>query len=159
MWPLRAPSDLTANDASGQLEDRPSWLIKKLCGTKNFSGWRTDERYLNGNSNKSEVCNPPFSMLLWAKCMYDSSHMYKWASTALKTHLSFTIIPDRGRDNAVGTAIRYRLDGPGIKLRRRRDFSYPPRPALGTTQPPMQWYRDFAGRKAAETWCWPPNHI
>ena len=33
----------------------------------------------------------------------------------------------------------YGLDGPGIESRRRRDFSQPFRPALGPTQPPIQW--------------------
>jgi hypothetical protein len=37
-----------------------------------------------------------------------------------------------GRDRVVGTATRYRLDGPEIESRWRRDF-----PALGPTQPPI----------------------
>jgi hypothetical protein len=35
--------------------------------------------------------------------------------------------------------IDYGLDGPGIEYRRRRDFSHTSRPALRTTQPPVQW--------------------
>jgi hypothetical protein len=35
--------------------------------------------------------------------------------------------------------IRYELDGPGIEFRWGRDFQYPSRPALGPTQPPVQW--------------------
>jgi hypothetical protein len=38
------------------------------------------------------------------------------------------------RDKVVGTATRYRLDGPEIESRWRRDF-----PALGPTQPPILW--------------------
>ena len=37
------------------------------------------------------------------------------------------------RDNSVGTVTRYRVDGPGIKSRWRRDF-----PTLRFTQPPVQ---------------------
>ena len=37
----------------------------------------------------------------------------------------------RGRDNSVGIATRYRLDGPGIDSRWGRDFSHPSRPAPG----------------------------
>jgi hypothetical protein len=33
----------------------------------------------------------------------------------------------------------YRLDGPGIESRWRRDFSHTSWPALGPTQPPVQW--------------------
>jgi hypothetical protein len=33
----------------------------------------------------------------------------------------------------------YGLDGPGIKSQWGRDFSHTSRPALGPTQPPVQW--------------------
>ena len=39
-----------------------------------------------------------------------------------------------GRDNSVGIAIRYELDGPWIELRWRRDFRH-----LRPTQPAVQW--------------------
>jgi hypothetical protein len=44
-----------------------------------------------------------------------------------------------GPDTVVGIAIRYELDGKGIESRWGRDFQYPSRPALGPTQPPVQW--------------------
>jgi hypothetical protein len=44
-----------------------------------------------------------------------------------------------GRDSSVGIATRYGLDGPGIESRWRRDFQRPSSPALGPTQPPVQW--------------------
>ena len=40
-----------------------------------------------------------------------------------------------GRDSSVGIATRYGLDGPGIESR----WGRPSRPALGPTQPPIQW--------------------
>ena len=44
-----------------------------------------------------------------------------------------------GQDSSVGKATRYRLNGPGIESRWGRDFPHPSRPALGPTQPPIQW--------------------
>ena len=43
------------------------------------------------------------------------------------------------RGSSVGIATRYGLDGPGIESRWGRDFPHPSRPALGPTQPPIQW--------------------
>ena len=44
-----------------------------------------------------------------------------------------------GRDSSVGIATRYGLDGPGIETWWGRDFPHPSRPAIGPTQPPVQW--------------------
>jgi len=43
-----------------------------------------------------------------------------------------------GRDSSVGTATRYRLDGPWIESRWGLDFPHPSRSALEPTQPPIQ---------------------
>ena len=44
-----------------------------------------------------------------------------------------------GRDSSVGRATRYGLDGLGIKSRCGQDFLHLSRPALGPSQPPVQW--------------------
>jgi hypothetical protein len=44
-----------------------------------------------------------------------------------------------GPGSSVGIATDYGLDGPGIEYRWGCDFSQTSRPALGPTQPPVQW--------------------
>jgi len=44
-----------------------------------------------------------------------------------------------GPGSSVGVASGYRLDSPGIESRWGRDFLHLYRPALGPTQPPVQW--------------------
>ena len=44
-----------------------------------------------------------------------------------------------GWDSAVGIAIRYGLNGPGIESLWGRGFPHLSRPALGPIQPPVQW--------------------
>jgi hypothetical protein len=49
-----------------------------------------------------------------------------------------------GPGSSVGVATGYGLDGLGIKSRLGRDIPHLSRPALGSTQPPVQWVPDFS---------------
>jgi hypothetical protein len=48
-------------------------------------------------------------------------------------------IQRHGPGSVVGIATGYGLDGPGIESRWGRYFPQLSRPALGPTQPPVQW--------------------
>jgi hypothetical protein len=48
-----------------------------------------------------------------------------------------------GPGSSVGIATGYGLDGPGIESRWGRGFSHTSRPALGSTQSPVQWVPDL----------------
>ena len=66
---------------------------------------------------------------------------------------SLTVWEDR--DNIVGIATRYGLDGQRIESRWRQGFLHPSKPALGTTQATVHWVRDhFTEGKATGTWRW-----
>ena len=49
------------------------------------------------------------------------------------------LLHGHGPGSVVGIATGYGLEGPGIESRWGRDFPHLSRPAVGPTQPPVQW--------------------
>jgi hypothetical protein len=65
------------------------------------------------------------------------AHTHTRTHIHIRMYINFTRAVDR--DSSVGIATRYGLDGPGVESRLRRDFPSLSRPALGPTQPSVQW--------------------
>jgi hypothetical protein len=58
-----------------------------------------------------------------------------------------------GPGSSVSIATDYGLDSPRIESRPGRDFSHMSRPALGPTQPPVQWVPALSRGKVDGVWC------
>jgi hypothetical protein len=82
---------------------------------------------------------------------------WRWPPTLSRSEVKNQLPLLLGRDNVVGIATRYGLDGPGIERRWGRDFEHPSRPALGPIQLPVNRVQGlFLRSKAAGSWRWPP---
>jgi hypothetical protein len=73
-------------------------------------------------------------------------YMYIYIIVEYTKHVLKIALKMVGWDSSVGIATRYGLNGPGIESRWGRDFSHPSRPALGPTQPPIQWVPSLSRR-------------
>jgi len=59
-----------------------------------------------------------------------------------------------GRDSSVGTAASYGTDGSGIESPWGRSFPHPSRPAVGPTQPLVEWKRNLVAHSDAREEKW-----
>ena len=75
--------------------------------------------------------------ILWRRLAPPLTFLRIITPSYTQLHLNYRTL---GRDSSVGIATRYGLDSPGIESRWGwRNFPHPSRPALGPTQPPIQW--------------------
>jgi hypothetical protein len=122
-----------------------AWSTVKSHSLHNCFRWS-----LNGLFTTYNTCS----------CGLISPRMTTWSVSMEQPVIAAFISGVMGWDSVVGIATRYGLDGPEIESRWGRDFSHPSRPALGPTQPPIQWVPGlFPGGKAARAWSWPPTPI
>jgi hypothetical protein len=136
------------------------WLL--LCKGPH---WYSSDGGKETTLNPCEGCNPGklifiFLISLVPKKKY-SYHkalgilvLYSFCfSKSTFQHLTLILC---GPGSSVSIATGYGLDGPGIKSWWWQDFLHLSRPALGPTQPPVQWVPGLSqGYKVAGAWCWP----
>jgi hypothetical protein len=65
-------------------------------------------------------------------------------TTFRQVHFFFVLCDNCGSGSSVRIATDYGLNGPGIESRWGRDFPHLSRPALGPTQPPVQWVQGLS---------------
>jgi hypothetical protein len=91
----------------------------------------------------TKICYRPF-FLLWTsyKTLQGTENSVLISVLPLLTVKKSLMISYKGNSglgSSVGIATDYGLDGPGIESRWGWDFSHTSRPALGPTQPTVQW--------------------
>jgi len=120
------------------------WERSSPAWTQQLAGWLTLAGFCSSFANAFSTA---WLLVLWMSSL--SSAITKQGGTldgicvvssSLWDVLNYATpsIPD-GLGSIVSIPTGYGLDGPGIESRWERDFLHLSRPALGPTQPPVQW--------------------
>jgi hypothetical protein len=109
--------------------------VSSISFVTSNSAWCPFQQLRNHRRSPYErglISTSAFMKKLRAHCLSVCYHHVKYILYA-------PLLSKLGPGSSVGIAIDCELNGPGIDSRWRRDFSHTSRPALGPTQPPVQW--------------------
>jgi membrane-associated phospholipid phosphatase len=100
---------------------------------------------------------------IWLKTnpMAESCKQSNCEFRLLETRIIFWLF-DRpvGCYSTIGVTTRHGLEGPGIGYRWELDIRHTSIPAIGSTEPPVEWVPGhFPGGEAAGAWSWSPIPI
>jgi len=98
-----------------------------------FEGWHTSD----GQLGSRRQCEHPVQSV--SAFMPRTSPTIRCCKHTTGTLFKLLFVIRSGTGSSVGIVTGYGLDGPGIESWWGRDILHLSRPALGTTQPPVQW--------------------
>jgi hypothetical protein len=112
--------------------------------TQSADGFSLSIHSLNANLQNPIAPNPHTSVGCWRAIQQTAWPPFKLSfkpdgQTFANIQICTVTYRWGGRDRSVSIATGYGLDDPEIKSRWGRDFSHTSRPAVGPTQPPVQW--------------------
>ena len=129
------------------LHTQRGWHTSNIFFHSPYSPW-----WPNVNMRLKKNVPPSYLPRVWLqfkllKCVRYDFHECNYEETRMcvshSRRVRFEFRPGRycssGSDSSAGIATGFGLDGPGIESRWGRGFTHLSRPALGTTQPPVQW--------------------
>ena len=93
------------------------------------------------NTNSKSMSNPFFPCWITHNA-HNKYNTLKYQTCFIDVLVLYTITTCTiimGWDSSVGIVTRYGLDGLGLESEWGRDYPHPSRPALGHSQPPIQW--------------------
>jgi hypothetical protein len=111
---------------------------RATLGTTPLDEWSVRRRdlYLTTHNRQTSMTQVGFELTIAA-----GTGTWSWLRLTNWLGLMNVVVLFESRYSSVGIANGYGLDGPGIESRWRQDLPHPSIPALGPTQPSIQWVK------------------